>query len=152
MDGGVKGDPLPPVDHVLRHCLQRQLKTEADGTIRGVFPDAFDPDEDGVSVTWMEYFQGASIADQIAAARAAMYRGMRPRAGNRLAKLNVGAVLSEGQALGTSLSIIHDPIEDPPERANHGHSLLVGVTHGDEDLKNRLANLIREVDLFLSKV
>jgi hypothetical protein len=47
----MKGDPLPPAHHVLRQCRQRDLKIEPDGTIVGVYPDAFEPDDEGISVT-----------------------------------------------------------------------------------------------------
>src|ERR1700728_2846656 len=118
----MKGDDLPSSDHVLRQCRQGDLKYDPDGTIRGVFPDALQPDEDGISVTWLEFFEG-SPSEQLTAARAAMNRGRRLRVSNRLARLNVGYVLSVGISLRRSVSVVHDPIEAPAEKENLGHSL-----------------------------
>ena len=147
----MKGDALPSEHHVLRHCRKNDLKCEPDGTIRGVYPYAFDPDEDGISVTWMEYF-GGSPAEQLITARAAMDRGRRLRESNRLAKLGVGTILVAGKAVGRILAVVHDPIEEPPEKENMGHSLIQGIAAEDEDLRNRLANSVSSADLEPAKV
>jgi hypothetical protein len=146
----MRGDALPPEHHVLRHCRQGDLKVE-DGTIRGVYPDAFDPDDDGISVTWMEYFGGSAV-EQLIAARAAMDRGRKLRPSNRLAKLRVGTVVVISEAAGKIVTVIHDPIEEPPERENVGHSLIQGIASNDDDLRNRLANSVSAADLELAKV
>src|SRR5438045_2650945 len=99
----MRGDALPGDDHILRHCRTRDLKCDPDGTIRGVFPHAFEPDEDGISVTWMEYF-GGSVTEQLVAARAAMNRGRKLRASNRLAKMKVSAILGAGETVGKTLA------------------------------------------------
>ena len=148
----MKGDPLPPSNHVLRHCRQRDLKRDGpDAPVRGVFPYAFEPDEEGVSVTWMEYF-GGSAPEQLTAALAAMERGRRLRAGNRLAKLRVSAILAAGRSVEKVLRVIHDPIEAPPEKENLGHSLIQGIAADDDDLRNRIANVVRPEDIELAKV
>jgi hypothetical protein len=147
----MRGDALPPEHHVLRHCRKGDLKCDPDGTIRGVFPDAFAPDEDGISVTWMDYF-GGSPPEQLEAARAAMDRGRRLRASNRLAKLKVSTILAAGEAVKRILAVVHDPIEQPPERANLGHSLVQGIAADDDDLRNRIANAVQSGDRELAKV
>jgi hypothetical protein len=147
----MRGDPVPPEHHVLRHCRKGDLKCDPDGTIRGVFPDAFEPDEDGISVTWMEYF-GGSPAEQLEAARAAMDRGRRLRASNRLAKLKVSMILAAGKAVKRVLAVVHDPIDQSPERENLGHSLVQGITADDDDLRNRIANGVLPDDLELARV
>jgi hypothetical protein len=146
----MKGDELPPAHHVLRHCRQGDLKVE-DGTIRGVFPYAFEPDDDGISVTWMEFFGGLPV-EQLIAARAAMDRGRRLRESNRLAKLKVITILAAGAAVKKVLSVVHDPIEQPPERENLGHSLVQGIAADDDDLRNRIANSVLPTDLEPAKV
>jgi hypothetical protein len=138
----VKGDPLPSTDHVLRHCRKGDLKWDyPGGTIRGVFPDAFEPDADGISVTWLEYFGGNSD-DQLTAAREAMDRGRKLRLSNRLARLNVGAIVEAGTRVRKAVVVTHDPIDEPPEKENKGHSLIEGVATDDDDLRNRLANIV----------
>jgi hypothetical protein len=126
------------------------LKVE-NGTIRGVYPDAFEPDDDGISVTWMEYFGGVP-AEQLVAARAAMDRGRRLRESNRLARLKVNTILTAGAAVKRTLSVVHDPIEQPLERENLGHSLVQGITTDDDDLRNRIANSVLPTDLEPAKV
>jgi hypothetical protein len=118
-----------------------------------VFPHAFEceADDDGISVTWMEYFAGSPL-EQLVAARAAMSRGRTLRASNRLAKLNVGEILAAGNSVKKPLSVVHDPIEQPLEKENLGHSLILGVAYDDDDLRNRLANLITHDDFEMAKV
>lgn len=147
----MRGDPLPLEHHVLRQCRRGDLKTEADGTITGVYPDAFEPDDDGISVTWLEYFGGSPEA-QLLAARDAMNRIRRLRESNRLAKLNVGSVIDASAHLGRAVAVTHDPIEEPPDRQNLGHSLITGVLAEDDDLRNRIAMAVLAGDLELAKL
>jgi hypothetical protein len=147
----MRGDAIPPENHVFRHCRKGDLKWDPDGTIRGVFPDAFEPDEDGISVTWMEFF-GGSPAEQLEAARAAMDRARRLRASNRLAKLKVSTILAAGEEVKRVLFVVHDPIEQPQERENLGHSLIQGIAVDDDDLRNRIANGVLPADLELAKI
>ena len=138
----MKGDDLPPEDHVLRHCSSRLLKIDDDSRdILGVFPFAFEPDADGISVTWVEFFAG-SPSERLAAAREALGRRRALRRTHRLAKLNVGDVLSAGKAVGVATRVVHDPIEAPPDKENLAHSLIVGVTADQHELMNRIANLV----------
>ena len=137
----MKGDDLPPEDHILRHCRKGDLKTEADGEILGVFPSAFEPDNDGISVTWIEYFAGSWL-EKLAAAREALARGLTLRLSHRLALLNVGEVVDAGEAVGALMRVIHDPIETPLDNENLAHSLIVGVTADQHELMNRIANLV----------
>lgn len=137
----MKGDVIPPEDHVLRHCGKFDLKWEPSGEIRGVFPHAFEHDEEGISVTWVEYFAGCA-AEQLVAARAAIARARRLRSSHRLAKLNVGDVLEAGNATGVATRVVHDPDPGPPENANPAHSLIRGEWADPSDFRNRLANLV----------
>ena len=137
----MKGDPLPASDHVLRHCRTGDPKVEADGSLSGVFPSAFEPDADGISVTWIEFFEGSPV-EQLVAARVAMNCGRRLRESNRLAKLNVRAI----RGLGKSVGVFHDPI-DEPEKENNGHSLITGIGRDDDDLLNRLTKCVSGLEL-----
>jgi hypothetical protein len=66
MDVRVKGDLIPEEDDVVRHCRLSDYYDPGNGDIR-VNGDAFKPDADGVSVTWIEFFPG-SREEQLAAA------------------------------------------------------------------------------------
>jgi hypothetical protein len=123
---------------------------EENGEIRGVFSHAFESDDDGISVTWLEYFAGSS-EEQLMAARQAMGRGRTLRASNRLAKLNVAAIVAAGKGVRKPLSVIHDPIKQPTEKENLGHSLIIGVGSDDDDLRNRIANIVNPADLEMAK-
>lgn len=146
----MRGDALPLEHHVLRHCRKGDLK-EQDGVIRGIFPDAFEADDDGISVTWIEYFAGTP-GEQLSAARTAMGHGRTLRESHRLAKLNVKTIVEAGRSIKRELSVIHDPIEQPPEEKNLGHSLIKGVASDDDDLRNRLANIVTASDLAPAKI
>ncbi len=132
----MKGDPLPDADHVIRHCRERDIKADENGP-RGIFPFALDSDPDGLSVTWMEFFQG-SLTDQISSVREAIGRQRRIRKSNRLALLNVGKIRSIGRSFDTELRVEHDP-DLTPRKENPAHSLVIGIQAENEDLKNRLA-------------
>lgn len=136
MDDCLKGDPIVPDHHVLRHCRRDDLQCEADGSISGVFPDAFVPDEDGLSVTWVEHFPGGWTA-QIAAAKDAMSRRRMVRASNRLAVLSVERILRISDQLGKHLAVIHDP-DETEGKENPGHSLITGYSEDDADVTNLL--------------
>ena len=116
----VKGDSIrDPAAEMLRHCKGTWITS--DRTVTG---DAFKPDLDGVSVTWLQYFQG-SRNDQLKAARETIANSRTVRRNHRLAVLNIEAISSVGAASGLQLWVEHDPIEDPPP--NQAHCLIKGV-------------------------
>jgi hypothetical protein len=136
VDDRLKGDPLPADQHVLRLCRRGDLQWEADGSISGVFPEAFHPDSDGLSVTWVEWF-GGEWKDQLVAARAAIARGRKIRVSNRLAVLDVNQVLAVGPQCNKLIEVIHDP-DDTPGKENLGHSLVTGYVDTDKEVMNLL--------------
>ncbi len=147
----MKGDDLPPEDHVLRHCSSRLLKIDHDsGDVLGVFWFAFEPDGEGISVTWVEYFRG-STAERLVAAREAIARTRKLRTNHRLAKLNVGNALEAGRAIGVPTRVVHDPDQGPPENVNPAHSIIImkGESAHLSDLQNRLANLVISLEAAL---
>jgi hypothetical protein len=148
MDGGVKGDLLPPQDHVLRHCRKNDVLNEPDGRPPyRVYPAAFSEDDpDRVSVTWLEVF-GGTPAEQLGRAREAIARGLTLRASHRLARLQVAGVLRAGELADVELSVIHDPVDEPPEKENKGHSLIRGIPPNREDVLNLLANAVMSLEL-----
>jgi hypothetical protein len=60
--------------------------------------------------------------------------------------------LAAGKAVSKAVEVTHDPIEEPPESRNTGHSLITGVAPEDDDLRNRIALSLSVTDLELAKV
>jgi hypothetical protein len=129
----VKGDRLLPGHHVARHCRRNDL-TWSGNTATGVLEGAFDPDADGVSVTWLEFFQG-DRQQRMLEVRQALLSHLTPKASNRLAILNVGKIEAAGNAVGTH--VVEDPFMDPPP-GNPAHA-LIKETSGLQDVKVREA-------------
>jgi hypothetical protein len=114
-----------------------------------VLPEAFRPGDDGISVTWVEHF-GGSFNQALGKAREAIGRGLTLRPSHRLAKLKVGSIVALGETSKSRLAVIHDPVEEPPEKVNLGHSLIVGVQRDDENLKNLLARAVLSLELAIA--
>ncbi|HWX34954.1 MAG TPA: hypothetical protein VNZ53_46980 [Steroidobacteraceae bacterium] len=113
----LKGDRLPSEHHVARHCRKNDLRLDPTSLAPvGILECALLPDPDGVSTTWLEFFQG-DRAHNVAGVRGAI--GLTPKRSNRLAVLNVGNIEIAGQ--GAGLRVIEDPL-DPPH--NPAHALV----------------------------
>lgn len=130
--------PLLPEHHVGKHCQPNDLIPEEmeDGSFRpgGVRGSAFYPDEDGVSVAWVEHphHTGMQI-DQIRSIVDCMsFRKIRKS--HRLAVYRVGAIVDCGVKFGKSISVNHDP-----QPSYECHSLIVGVDPGSADLLDLIA-------------
>jgi hypothetical protein len=130
----LKGDPLPDEHHVLRHCSGRAIEKDDEGQPIGLTKDAFDDDDpDGVSVTWIEYFAGASDCERTAIA--AICGTLTVRRTHRFGKFNVGMIRAVGTDAGVVLGVEHDPIP-----GNEGHALIKGLVPSEHfALMNRLA-------------
>jgi hypothetical protein len=137
----MKGDVIPSSDDVLRHCNSTQY-TDSDSEIRFI-GEAFTPDSDGVSVTWVQYFDGQP-AESLAKAEAIVRSTRRVRPSHRLAIINVGDIARCGRAEGVALSVEHDPIDDPPE--NPAHCLIKGIEADAATLREALALRARCAD------
>ena len=133
----MKGDPIPPEDHLALHCQPLTgMEFDASGAPVGINRDAFRVDDDGISTNWIE-FDGGTFATTcllLASVRVA-------RNGHRVGVMNVGAALEIGSDGGKVMAAIHDPIE-PPEKPNPGHALLTGVAAGDVEVLDQLALLV----------
>lgn len=131
----MKGDPIPDDDDVARQCRRADWSLGDNNEIK-ILGDAFIPDGEGVSVTWVQFFDG-SPSEKLAATSSIIQATRRVRPGNRLAIINVGAVVSCGRSHDVDLKVEHDPIDDPPE--NPAHSLIKGIPGDAYALRERLA-------------
>lgn len=139
----MKGDPLPDADHVLRYAGG---STVDEGKVTGT---AFlwtktAPDDAGLSVNWMEKFEGTT-EERIQRVRdlARLTYG----ATAKLAQLNVGRVKTyvAAEAPDTILDIIEDPLpakdahpEDP------SHSAITNLPDKDTPAAELIGDLIAE--------
>jgi hypothetical protein len=68
LDHRLKGELIPPDDHLAIHCQPRHLlEVDEAGEPRGVNPGVFRVDDDGISTNWIE-FQGDDFDAQFAEA------------------------------------------------------------------------------------
>jgi hypothetical protein len=135
MDDHVKGDQIPDSDDVARHC-RRTDWYRGDNDEISVLGDAFVPDSEGVSVTWVQFFD-VPKAEQLVAAFSIIRGTRRVRSSHRLAVINVGTVVSCGRRHGIDLNVEHDPIDDPPP--NLAHCLIKGIPADAHALRELLA-------------
>jgi hypothetical protein len=108
----MKGDLLPPTDHITRLC---QPATAPNGKIQAT---AFmlKHGEESLSVNWLEYLKCSSRENEINEIRR-LYAAKFSRvgAGARIAVLNVGGVcqeIRENSDDGRVLRITHDPEDE----------------------------------------
>jgi hypothetical protein len=140
-----KGDRLQPAHHVARHCRYNDLIWNG-ATATGIQECALMPDEDGVSVTWLEFFAGKDRQSNMVAVRAAIRNRITPKPkSNRLAVLNVLNIEKTGQAAG--LFVIEDPDIDPPP-GNPAHALVKEpAALQDQKLREAIAAAVRPQDI-----
>lgn len=138
----MKGDDLPAADHVVRYVKPTLI--QEDGTVNGadfrLRPNR--PDETGVSVNWLEAFDGDK-AHQVAHVRR-LYRLTVRRTG-RFAELNVGAVREKVAEELATLRIVHDPLDAEGDfEADPSHAEIVGLPPGDSPEADMIGDLITE--------
>lgn len=137
-------------DHVGKHCQPKELLTQErdDGTLEavGVAGNAFFPDEDGVSVGWVEHIHHDNLphADRLSKLIGCM--GVRTiRKSHRLAVLKVGSIVDCGTRIGKTVSVVPDP------QPNFDcHSLIVGIEPSAADLQALIAAEIIAMEVMLT--
>lgn len=109
---------LPPADTVLLYCSPAKFEKDDSGYI-APSTDAFRCDDDGISVTWVEYFKPPPPSlDQ---ARQATEGSLAVKKTGVYAKATVASILELAKKQNLDVTVVHDPLEK-----NHGHSLITG--------------------------
>ena len=114
-------------DNVLRYVPPRLIKGSViDAEAFSLSEADMREPEPGLSVNWLEYFEGLSKSAQVAEVRE---RVQRQRAATAMfAELNVGETLTSLSSLGLRPSFRHDP---SPGNDRHGpdpsHATLLGL-------------------------
>ena len=141
------GDALPADHRVLRYVRPRYLESDGGDGPR-IDGAAFlrRPAETGLSVNWLECFDG-TVPEQVASVRKA--RRLAYAATAKLARLNIGRVVQaiDGAGLGdTPARIAHDPLDAaPPDHplADPSHASITGVPVVDTPEGETIGDLIR---------
>lgn len=140
----MKGDDLPLGDHIVRYVKPRMVQEDgaADGSDFCLRSNR--PDEEGLSVNWLEAF-GTEKTYQLSEVRRLCSPRLTLRLAGRFAEMNVGTVLhAVSQELDT-LRIVHDPLEaDQDFDSDPSHAEITGLPPGDSDDAVLVGDLIAE--------
>lgn len=129
----MKGDRLPPQDHIARYCGGRQISE--DGLIAST---AFHlrRGEIYLSVQWLESLEQPYRTATMREVRRVLGLSLNMGSTGRIAVLSVGEVCTHvEQASGFAISVLHEPFPDDPSHSG------IHDTAQDEDL---IAELIAE--------
>lgn len=122
------GPDIPESDHVTRYCPPRRL--EEDGR-PGVAAFALRPNEDYLSVNWLEFHEGTTDA-RLEAVRQDLERGLTLKRSGKLAVLQVEKTIARVQQnAGRRIRFTHEPI------AGDSHSGLRDTNHSPDALRIR---------------
>lgn len=148
MDEALKGDIVPPCDTVGKHCNNNDLITEPDATGKqipiGINADSLIPDDDGLSVGWLQCFDG-DLEFQINKVISCIKTQRTPKKSHRLALFNVGQILKCGQLQGLDLAVIHDPYDN-----YECHSLITGYDSTKTTLMGLIALEVMSLNVMLA--
>lgn len=103
----MKGDRLPPQDHIARYCGGRQISEDGQ-----VAPTAFHlrSGEDYLSVQWLEILEQPDRIAEISEVRRVLGLSLRIGSIAQIAVLNVGNVCNHVEkAAGLSIRVTHEP-------------------------------------------
>jgi len=131
-----KGSYLPDHDHVMRFVPWTKLRRDENDNVIGFLPQAFElrPDEDSLSVNWLEYFGGNR--DENVRASITLFRDTR-NVGKKSAfgVGQVGKIKQVCNANGAAVRISYDPESD-----NLSHSVIRRLPRDDQGLLDALAS------------
>jgi hypothetical protein len=126
---------LPDDHHVMRYAPWGKLRRDEDDNVLGFLGEAFKlrPDEDSLSVNWLEYFDGdheAQIQASVKMFRRTITVGIKSAFGVG----NVAKIKEVCRARGASVRIVYEPTDDNPS-----HSGIRRLPRDDEILLDSLA-------------
>ena len=126
---------LPDDDHVMRYVPWGKLRRDEDDNIVGFLGEAFKlrPDEDALSVNWLEYFEGdreARIQASVRTFRSTHRVGTKSAFGVG----NVAKIKEVCRARSARVRIVYEPRED-----NQSHSAIRRLPRDDAILLDALA-------------
>ena len=143
----MKDQNLPREDHVVRLVSPSRLRKDENNVVVGVLHTAFERklDQDGLSVTWLEYFTGPRAAQEVAAVQAMRASTITPGKNAVFAIGNVGAIADTCSDHGHKVRIIHWPQDD-----NKAHAEVRQLPRDDLQLLEHLAATVWATTIFNS--
>ena len=136
----MNGGDLPDSDHVVRYARFTDILD--DGSLNC---SAFQlrPTDSGLSVNWLEYFEGQSKSQQLNEIRLLIRLTMKPS--GRLAELNVGVTRQYVGHRFDELRFIHTPLAaDEKFEADPSHGEIMGLPPKDSPEAELIGDLIAE--------
>jgi hypothetical protein len=126
---------IPAEDHVVRYVRKRQLRTDSDGNVIGVLPDAFNrrEHEEYLSSTWLEHFS-REYERGLSAAAAAISRQLEVKRRDGFTVGNVGKVIEICESFDVRVRLLN---EEKPE--NTGYAAIRGIPREHLELFEMLA-------------
>jgi hypothetical protein len=131
----VKITNLPNEDHVMRYVPWTKLRKDEDDKVLGFLGEAFKlkPDEEYLSVNWLEYFEGdreKKIRASVRTFRSTLTVGTKSAFGIG----NVDKIKATCRARGATVRIVYEPTDD-----NKSHSAIRRIPRDDAILLDALA-------------
>jgi hypothetical protein len=126
---------LPNEDHVMRYVSWTKLRRDERDNVLGFLGEAFKrkPDEDSLSVNWLEHFDGDREA-QIQASVRTFRRTITVGTKSAFGIGNVGKIKEVCRDRGASVRIVYEPTDD-----NKSHSGIRRLPRDDSILLDALA-------------
>jgi hypothetical protein len=147
----MKGDPVPPPDHVARHCRYTDLIWHGGQSV-AVTEAAFRPragEDDGLSVNWVEFFLGSRPHNLLCVRSVTK---LQVKDSHRIALIQVED-LTQAAAPIANLSVVQDPDENLPPQANAAHALIRPIANlQDTIVRQRIASRVKPGDLYPYKL
>lgn len=129
---------LQASDQVGKHCQPSELIQDelADGSIviNGVRGAAFTPDEDGVSVAWVEHPHHSRDGISAIQAMIGCMKIRKVRKSHRMALYKIQSIQDCGAKFGKDISVVHDP-----QQNYDCHALIRGLDPEAVDLLDLIA-------------
>jgi hypothetical protein len=117
------GNELPDDDHVVRYVKPSGIRT--DGKVNGT-EFCLRPNDKGLSVNWLEYFEVSTKDEQLAEVRRLLR--LRVSKSGRLAELNIGETKRHIRSELEGLNFIHRPlVAEADYEADPSHSEITGL-------------------------
>lgn len=136
------GNTLPNGDHVVRHARFTDF-ADLEAGILNCSAFQLGSDEVGLSVNWLEYFEGRDKSGQVDGVRNHIQRHLGPN--GRFAELNVGFTLGRLADTLPDLKFINSP--SPPKgsfSADPSHSDVLGLPPRESLESELIGDLIVE--------
>lgn len=129
----MRGDRLPNQDHISRYCRPKTLQEDGQPSRTSFM---LRPNEEFLSVNWLEYFDLRDRQAQITQVRQVIRLTLQATA--KIAVLNIGGILDRVHRNSDRvLAVLHEPEQDDPS-----HSGIHGYRHEDDLVADLIAEQV----------